>query len=337
MKAILCALALAVASASAVAAPPTYTVTGSIAGTADGGWDFAAVNPETNQLYVARTEAVMAVDLSGNAVTEALAPANHAHAVLPIPGVGALLATDGKTDSVRLIDAKTGAIRWTLKTGVKPDAAFWDAAHKRAIIMHNGGGTIALVDVAAAKILGEIKLKPGLEMAAIDKRGLLWVTNEDTNSVTPVNMKALKAGAPIALKGCEGATGLAYAPRQDALIAACGNGIAFVVNTRAHRVIAQFAIGKHADSAFADVKRGYVAIPCGEGTLEFFDISGARVRKAATLKTELGARTGDVDPRTGTIFLPTARFLPAEKADERPKMVPSSFHILVISPSGSDR
>jgi DNA-binding beta-propeller fold protein YncE len=277
----------------------------------------------------------MAVDLASHAVTEKLAPADHAHAVLPIPGASALLETDGKSDSVRLIDAKTGAVRWALKTGVKPDAALWDPFGKRAIVMHNGGGTIVLVDVANARLAGEITVKPGLEMAAIDKRGLLWVNNEDTNMVTPVNLTTLTAGEPVPLPKCVGATGLAYAPQPDALIAACGNGIAFVVDASAHKVIAHFAIGKHADSAIADIKRGIVAIPCGEGSLEFVDISGARVRHMAPLKTEAGARTGDIDPRTGVIYLPTARFAAPEKAGGRPKMIPGSFHILVVAPVGN--
>jgi hypothetical protein len=53
-----------------------------------------------------------------------------------------------------------------------------------------------------------------------------------------------------------------------------------------------------------------------------------------TLKTERGARTMALDPKTHKIYLPTAQFEPqpeqaAGAPRQRPKMVPDTFKILV--------
>jgi len=315
------------------AAPPTYAVSGTIAG-ADGGWDYASVDVSANQLYVARTDAVMVVDLATNKVNDKLSPAQKAHSVLPIPGSGALLETDGTTGLARLIDVHTGAQRWAVHVGEKPDAAIWDAPLKRAIIMNNKGGTIAILDVATGKVTGTIKMTPGLEFAAVDKRGMLWVNNEEDNTVTPVNVKTMRALAPIKLSGCDGATGLAYASTLDKIVSVCGSGVADVTDARTRKQIASITIGKGADAAIVDNVRGIIAVPCGDdGVLEILDISGQSVKRVAAVVTEKSARTGAIDPATGKIYLPAATFGPVDAAGGRPKMVSGSFHLIVVSPN----
>ena len=233
------AILWAFAGATAVIArvpQPAYSLAASIPA-ADGGWDFSGVDPATEKLFIARGTAITAIDLASGKVTDALAPAHKAHAVLPIVGTGAVLATDGATNSVRLIDEVTGAQRWTLATGEKPDGAIWDQARNRAIVMHNAGGKVVLVDVAQAKVTASIAVAPGLESAALDRRGLLWVNSEVTNQLIPVDPDAGKALAPIVLPGCKSASGLVYSARHDQLVSVCGSGYAYVVDARTHKVV----------------------------------------------------------------------------------------------------
>ena len=317
----------------AYASPPTYSVSGSIAG-ADGGWDYASVDAEHNQLYVARAAAVMVVDLKTHAVNNRLATAQKAHSVLPIPRSGALLETDGNSGTARLIDVHTGEVRWTVAAGDKPDAAIWDGPLNRAVIMNNKGGTIAIVDVAKGKVTGTIKMTPGLEFAVVDVRGILWVNNEEDNTVTPINLKTFKPLTPIKLTNCEGATGLAYATKLDEIVSVCGNGVADVVDAKTHKQIASIAIGKGADAAMVDNLRGIIAVPCGDdGVLSILDISGRKIKLAASLATEASARTGAIDPKTGYIYLPSAKFSPASNPGGSPNMIPGSFHLVIVSPT----
>ncbi len=48
-----------------------------------------------------------------------------------------------------------------------------------------------------------------------------------------------------------------------------------------------------------------------------------------SVPTQIGARTGAVDPKTGRIYLPTAEYVPFA-AGQRPTTKPGTFQILVL-------
>jgi hypothetical protein len=93
------------------------------------------------------------------------------------------------------------------------------------------------------------------------------------------------------------------------------------------------AIGFGPDAVIIDRPRGVALIPCGkDGTLSVIDIASPGAASViATVPTEAGARTGAVDRRDGTLYLPTARFAPPATPGARPTPIPGSAHILVVS------
>ena len=133
------------------------------------------------------------------------------------------------------------------------------------------------------------------------------------------------------LAGCDGPTGIAYAPEARRLVSACANGLAIVSATNG-RKIAELAIGPHPDGAVYDARRHVALVPSGgDGTLSVIRLAGspAVLGRIATAK---GARTIALDPSTGRLYVPSAEFLPAN-GSERPKMVPGSFRLLVLAPA----
>jgi hypothetical protein len=52
------------------------------------------------------------------------------------------------------------------------------------------------------------------------------------------------------------------------------------------------------------------------------------------VKTEVGARTGALDPKTGKLYLPTASYGAPVTPGGRPLSLPGTFHIVVVSPAG---
>ncbi|NIJ65128.1 DNA-binding beta-propeller fold protein YncE [Sphingomonas leidyi] len=301
---------------------------------ADGGWDFASVDPAAGRLYVARSNGIMAVDLSDRKVTAALAPAHRAHAVLPMPGTREIVETDGETGLTRFIDGATGAVTAEVATGAKPDAAFLDPATGLVAVMNAGDGTIALVDPVRHALAGKIQVGGGLEFGVADGKGLGYVNIEDRNAIAVVDLKARRVLKSIALPGCEGPTGLALVANGTRLISACANKVAMIVDVAAAKVAGSFAIGSDPDAVLVDPARGLAFIPCGgTGTLEVVDIGDARhIRHAGTIQTQVGAKTGAIDPRNGRIYLPAATLAAPEAGAKRGKPVPGSFVVLVLAP-----
>jgi YVTN family beta-propeller protein len=316
----------------ASAAPtPAYRLTDSIAGP-DGAWDYARIDDTGQRLYVARGNTVTVVDLATKAVTS-IESVQRGHAVVPLPG-GRLLVTSGNDSTVRLIDLPSGREIASIAVGKKPDAAILDATATHAYVMNADSGTISVIDLAIAKIVKTIVVKPALEYAAFGADGTLFVNDEDSSAIETIDVARGTVGKPIALPGCEGPTGLGYDASHDRLIAACTNGKAAIVDVRARRLAGLVAIGTGPDAVIIDAKRGFAFIPCGaSGVLEILPMGGKTVERVATIKTEIGARTGALDLKSGTIYLPTAKFGPPVVGTKRPPMIPGSFHILSVRPA----
>lgn len=318
---------------SAAAATPAYHPDSRIAGP-DGGWDYAAVDPARHQLLVARTNSVTIVDLSTPGAARSIGTIERGHAAVPIRGTGVALVTSGNDGTVRLLDRKTGAETARIPVGQKPDAAIVDGSG-HAFVANAKDGTVSEIDVRLAKPLRTIHLKPGLEFEAIGPGPTLFVNNEETNTIETVDIASGRVGAEIAMPGCAEPSGLGYDGRTGVLIAACGNGKAAIVDARTRRLRSLIAIGQGPDAVLIDEQRRVALIPCGrDGVMEVLALDGpGGVRKSASVRTEVGARTGAVDPVTGKVYLPTASFTPPASAGGRTSPVPGTFHILVLSPS----
>jgi hypothetical protein len=139
----------------------------------------------------------------------------------------------------------------------------------------------------------------------------------------------------IALPGCEGPTGLASINQGSRLIAACANQLALVVDTVSGKVVSRLSIGLGPDAVLVDELRHRAFIPCGgSGTLVEIAIDDPKqIRVVGTITTQIGARTGAVDPRDGRIYLPTATFAPPPPGGKHGKAEPGTFGVLVVAPT----
>ena len=329
MKVALAAIAAALIAA-APAPAPSYRMKASIAGP-DGGWDLASVDPIAHRLYVARTDGVMAVDLRTGKVTPAIVPSQRGHAALAIPGSREIVSTNGTSKTALLFDGLTGKVRATISTGKKPDAAAYDPRTRTVWIMNPDSGSITVVDPQSAKVVATVPVSGSLELGAVDGEGHLFVNVEDRNEVAVIDTRSRSLVTRFALPGCDGPTGIAYAPDAKLLVSACANGLA-IVSARDGRTVATLAIGPRPDGALYDPRRHVALIPSGgDGTLAVIRLSGTPtvIDRIATAK---GSRTAALDPSTGRIYLPSADFAPPVGQD-RPKMIPGTFRVLVLEPT----
>jgi hypothetical protein len=301
----------------------------------DGSWDFATVDAPRGKLYVARGNAIMAVDLATRKVTDRLADAHRGHQVLILDAGGTVFETDGETGLGRFVSAADGTVLAEVATGAKPDAAFLDPRTGLIAVMNAGEGTIALLDPAKRTLAGKITVGGGLEYGVADGKGGAFVNIEDANAIARVDLVGRRRTTTIALPGCEGPTGLALVANGRRLITACANEVALVVDTADGHVVARLPIGRGPDAVLVDEARQRAFIPCGgSGTLIALAIEDAdHIHVVGIIPTQVGAKTGAIDPRDGRIYLPSATFAPPEPGAKHGKPVPGSFAILVLSPA----
>ncbi len=322
MRLCFASLLLALSAVPAVASGVVQRIPG-----ADGGWDYVSVDAASNRLFVARTDGVMTVDLATGKVTDKFVPGARLHAAFVAGGVG--VTTNGGTNTATLFDPATGAARAEVPTGKKPDAAIYDPVSGTVWTMNGGDGTATIIDLKAGKATATMTIGGALEFAALDGKGHLFV-NVDKNELAEIDIARRIVLRRTPLTGCEEPSGLGITA-QGVLISACANGVAKATDAATGRALPDIAIGKRPDAVLIDLKRSRAYVPAGEGTLTVIDISAKTPRKINDIPTQTGARTGAVDPATGKVYLPAARYA-AAAAGERPKAIPGSFEILVVQP-----
>jgi DNA-binding beta-propeller fold protein YncE len=161
------------------------------------------------------------------------------------------------------------------------------------------------------------------------------VNHAKSSEIVAVDVASRKIIKRVPLAGCEEATGLAYDGADKLVISVCGNGKFIAFDTHAGRVAANIAVGQGADAVMFDAKRRRAFVAGGEdGTLSVIAIRGnSDIAVVQTLKTQIGTRLGAVDPDSGRVYLPSAKFGPPKPPVPYPTVVPGTFEFLVAAPN----
>src|SRR5205085_871862 len=128
-------------------------------------------------------------------------------------------------------------------------------------------------------------------------------------------------------------SGLALDAKAHRLFTVCGNKKMEVVDAKSGKVIATVATGDGTDAAGYDPGLKLAFASNGEGTLTVVrETKDGKYEQAANVTTQRGARTMALDPKTHTIFLPTAELGPPAAGQRRPSVKPGTFMVLVYRP-----
>lgn len=295
----------------------------------DGGWDILTVDTGTGRVLVGRSDGVDAIDTHTGAVTPRFITGSGFHAVTVVPGTHVAVATE-KAGTAIVFNSASGKVAGEVKADPDADATVYEPRSRTVWVMNGDSGTITIVDPFAVKAVGKLSIGGSLEFPALDGRGHLFVNVEDKNQLVEVDIAKRAVVRRMSLVGCEKPTGLTYLS-TGMLLSACANGVAKVTRAADLIPVADIPIGPRPDGAFADSARHRAYVPSGgDGTLTVIDTSGPAPRKIWTVATQVGARTGAVDPTTGAVYLPTAKFGPTPPAGGRPALIPGSVELLIV-------
>jgi len=303
----------------------------------DGGFDYAAFDPQMGRVYMARPDFTTVIDVKTGAVSQ-LTSGSGGHMALAIPGTTLVLLPQ-RQGSIRLADAVKDTVVADLPGGTDPDAAVYDPFSKLVFVVNKGSGEATVVDPLAHKVVASIPIGGVLQFPASDGAGHVFVTVDSVPEIAVVDVRALKVTARYKLDGCKGASGLAYAAQSKLLISGCTSGLAKVLQASTGKEEASLPIGLGADATFYDPVRKLAFIPCGrDGVLEVISLADpAHISVVQQVTTLQGSRTGTVDPQTGRVYLmsskPDPSAVPAPGARGLPRL-PGSYEVLVVGPPG---
>jgi YVTN family beta-propeller protein len=331
----LAALGLVLSMAAFAATAPSYHLVKTIQVGGDGFWDCLTLDSRAHRLYIARSTRVQVVDVEAGTVVGEVANTPGVHGVAIVSSLHRGFTSNGGDNTVSIFDTETLKEVDRVKVGERPDFIFFDRGANRVFTFNGGSNDATAIDPATGKVVGTVALGGKPEFAVASRSGPVFVNLEDKSEVVAFDPQTLTVKSRWPLAPGEGPSGLAMDGRNHRLFSACGNEKMVVLDADSGKVVATVPIGKGPDGAAFDSDPGLAFSPNGrDGTLTVIqEETPDTFTVAATVPTQVSARTMALDRRTHMIYLAAARFAPQPAGGEqrrRPAIEPNSFVVLVF-------
>jgi YVTN family beta-propeller protein len=299
-----------------------------------GGWDYIAVDENSNRLYVSHGTQVNILDKSTGDSLGVIANTTGVHGIAFNPALGKGYTSNGRLNTVTVFDLKTAAVLSQIKTGENPDAIMYDEFSKKIITCNGRSKDLTIIDPVTETVVATIPVGGKPETAVSDNMGKLYVNSEDKNEIVVVDIIKYTVLNHWSLLPGEEPTGLVIDLKTKRIFATCDKLLVAMDATNG-KIVGQLPIGEGCDGAAFDPSSNLIFTSNGSGTVTVVkELNANSFSVLETINTKKSARTITVDTKTHTLYLPAADLeaLPADAAKgTRPKMVPGSFQVLVLS------
>src|SRR5438477_2286915 len=305
----------------------------------EGGWDILTIDSSANRLYLSHATKVVVVDLNKNAVVGEIAETPGVHAFVAVPEFQRGFSSNGKEAKSSVVDLTTLKTIFKIDTGQNPDAIVYEPRHREVYVFNHTGNSATVIDAKSAAVSATISLGGSPEFAAVDeKAGRIYCNIEDRSEVAVIDSAKHQVVARWPIAPGEEPSGIALDAAHHRLFATCHNKMMVMLDTETGKVVANVPIGAGVDGCAFDDASQLPFASRGDGTTTIAkEETPQKLTVVQTLKTERGARTMALDPKTARIYLPTAQFQPAPSpspgaSPARPTIVSNTLKLLVYGP-----
>jgi YVTN family beta-propeller protein len=282
-----------------------YTIGG------DPGWDYIVLDTDARRLYVTHYQRIEVLDADTGKQLGQITDTPGVHGIALVKTTGKGFVSNGKADTVSVIDLATLKHVAEIKAGKKPDAITYDPGTDRVFVSNGDSDDVTVIDATAAKVVGTIPVGGAPEYSAFDGKGTAWVNLEDKNSFVTIDVKALKVTKTTPIEGCEEPASMAFDATNRRLFIGCKNNTLAIVDADSGKQVAKLPIGEHVDATVYDAANHLIYAPTGDGFLTVVHQDSAdKYTIVENAKTMRGAKTMAFDPKTGHIYSATVENVP---------------------------
>jgi outer membrane protein assembly factor BamB len=295
-----------------------------------GGWDYIAVGPDNNRLYVSHgTQVNVLNETTGDSVGVILNTIG-VHGIAFVPSLGKGYTSNGRINNVTVFDLKTNQPLGMITAGTNPDAIMYDDFSKLIITCNGRSQDLSLIDPFSGKLVATIPVNGKPETAVSNGNGKIYVNIEDQHEIIAVDITLRKITDRWSLKPAESPTGLAIDLKRNRLFSGCDKTLV-VMDAGSGNVTDRITIPDGCDGVVFDAELGLVFASCGEGQLSIVRSNAdGKYELAENVSTKASARTIALNPKTHTLYLPAGEFQKPTVAGTRPPLVPGTFQVLVV-------
>ncbi len=302
----------------------------------DGGFDFLTVDSDARRVYITHNDSVQVLDADTLKLVGTVDKVPHPHGVVFLPELGKGYATSGDPGSVVVFDLKTFQHIAEIPTAKDSDVVIYDKSSGKVLTFNGDSSNSTVIDPTTDKAVKTVDLGGQPEVAVSDGKGHIFDNVESKSEILKINSKTMKITKRWPLAPGESPSGLAMDVENNRLFSGCHNKLLVVMNAKNGKIIQTLPIGDHVDGTTFDPASGNIFVSCGDGTLNVIhEDSPNKYSTVENVQTEPGAKTLAFDPKTGHVFLTTAKREEAPSPtteDPKPKrkIIPGTFHVLVV-------
>jgi YVTN family beta-propeller protein len=316
---------------------PNYRVSKVVSVDTPDRWDSVIFEPTSKRVYLAHGDRVTVLNgqdgkIVGN--VEGFDGGTHGVAISTSTGRG--YTDDGKAGIAASFDLATLKVRKRIKAEADADGITLDPRTGYVYVIDGASGKVTVIDPKSDKRIATIDVGGGLEFAAADDAGKLYINGAEKREIVRIDTGTNRIDARWSIPNCERPHGIALNEKGRRLFSSCANSLLVVVNLDNGATVATLPIGKGTDGAAFDPKRNLIFSSNGhDGTLSVIQEKDPQTFVAlGEIKTAVSARTMAIDPETGRIYLAAADLDPkALGPNGRPLPIPGSLKLLMLDPS----
>ena len=292
-------------SSPAYGADGPYHFLKSIPISGEGGWDYLAVDEVARRLYVSHATKVVVLDLDRDAVVGEITGTPGVHGIALAPALGRGFTSNGRENKASIVDLKTLKTLEKISTGGNPDAILYNPAQKEVYTFNGAGKSATVFAAESGKVVATIALPGKPEFAVVDtKVGRIYCNIEDKHEVTVIDTRTHQVVSHWPIAPGEEPSGMAFDATHQRLFLGCGNKLMVMLDSATGKVLASVPIGGGVDANEFDPATQLVFSSNREGNVTIaHEDSPEKLTVVQTLKTEPGARTMALDPKTHRIYL----------------------------------
>jgi DNA-binding beta-propeller fold protein YncE len=300
-------------------------------------FDYITVDPDARRVYVSHGTEVVVLDADNYSVVGKIEGLSRSHGVAIAKDLGKGFISDGggpdaKVQAVVFFDLKSLKVTGRVSTNqVDTDAIIYEPVSKHVYTFNGDSHNSTVIDPQKQTVITNIDLVGKVEFPVVDGKGMIYDNNPEKNDVVAIDARTntIKARWPTAPEGQP--TSLAIDTKTRRLFSA-GRGPQFVVMMDADngKVLASYPISGGVDANSFEPGTGMLFVSTREGMLHIYhEDSPDKLSEVEAIKTEYGAKTNQVDPKTHRVFLSTSDFNPPAAPTKLPTAKPGNFRILV--------
>jgi DNA-binding beta-propeller fold protein YncE len=303
-------------------------------------FDYLYVDADARRVYVTQGTEVDVLNADDFSLVGKITGFKLNHAVVVIKELGKGFVTDGEARKVVSFDPSTLKITGEVVTGQEDtDALVYDPASKYLFSINGNSGNASVIDPVKMTIVKMIDLGGAAEFGVVDGKGLLFDNNEAKNDIVVIDTRTLeiKSRWPTAPAGT--VTALAADLKNNRLFSAGRKPqFAIMMDATNGKVLQSFPISAGVDAGVFEPDTGLVFFSTREGVVHIYhEDSPDKLSEVQALKTEYGAKTMAIDPKTHNLFVSTSDFdPPAAPTEKQPNPLPrakqANFRVLVYAP-----